>query len=148
MLIWGLESCSSRLLDVLDKGIDSDLMADVLTWSAAAEIHNRVCVIYGIPGETDEEFSETLSFLEERREVIHSLAYSIFTFERHTQLMESGPHHRSLDDSECWPKLAVGHPASDEGRDLSHAAKNDLLCRIRSRLMAHHMRIMPRNSQG
>jgi len=86
LLIWGLESGSNEILKNLRKGTNRSIMAKVLFNSFKAGIHNRVCVMYGIFGETEDNFTKTIEFLNNNLQYIGSLAYSRFTLEYNSEM--------------------------------------------------------------
>ncbi|MCP4021930.1 MAG: radical SAM protein [Desulfobacteraceae bacterium] len=67
---FGMESGSSGTLKKMRKGYNSRIAAQVLTACHNARIITSVNLIAGYPGETEEEFQETLSFIEENQNVI------------------------------------------------------------------------------
>ncbi|QJP08115.1 B12-binding domain-containing radical SAM protein [Pseudomonas multiresinivorans] len=80
-LLWGLESGTQRILDLMDKGTRIEDVAQVLRNAHSAGIANHVYVICGFPTETAEEFGNTLRFLEENREYIYSIHRGTFSLE-------------------------------------------------------------------
>ena len=140
MLIWGMESASDRSLRSLGKGTDRHAMRRVLGAASRAGIHNRVCVIYGIPGETDCEFDETLRFIEDNRGAIHSVAASVFTYERLTELGTHLPGTVVNWQGAEEASLAIGIPASDEAGQMSLELKRQAMMRLRSRIEVAHSR--------
>jgi hypothetical protein len=69
-IVWGLETGSSRLLDFVKKPVDLELMSNVLRMAHEVGIWNAVEIIVGLPTETENEFEETLSFLERHADVL------------------------------------------------------------------------------
>lgn len=71
-LSWGFESGSSVLLSSAGKGgiISNELRSDIIKNSFLAGITNHLFVISGLPGETDEDFKETVKFIEENDDFI------------------------------------------------------------------------------
>ncbi len=61
---WGLESGVQRILDLMRKGTDVATMEDVLERAAEAGIANQCFVLFGFPGETEQEARATLDFME------------------------------------------------------------------------------------
>ncbi len=78
LLLWGVESASQRILDLMNKGTDTGAVHRVLAVAAQEGIKNLVFVMFGFPGESEEEFFATLSFLEKNRERIHALSKGTF----------------------------------------------------------------------
>ncbi|MCX6238930.1 MAG: radical SAM protein [Bacteroidia bacterium] len=89
VLIWGMESGSDKILKKIRKGTTITIMNDVLKDAFAAGIHNRVCVMYEIPEETEEDFHQTINFLERNSKIIGSLAFSQFTLEYNCTMFSS-----------------------------------------------------------
>jgi radical SAM superfamily enzyme YgiQ (UPF0313 family) len=80
-LLWGVESGSQRILDLMDKGTRIEDIEQVLRDAHAAGIANHVYTMAGFPTETREEFIDTLRFLERNREVIYSIHRGVFALE-------------------------------------------------------------------
>ncbi len=62
-VLWGFESASQRILDLIDKGTVVADIARVLKESAEAGIRNHLFTIVGFPSETTEDLRATLDFL-------------------------------------------------------------------------------------
>ncbi|MFC2155234.1 radical SAM protein [Acidobacteriota bacterium] len=67
----GVESGSQRILDLMGKHINIAQVKTALTSLAAAGIKTTTYWIIKYPGETKEDFRETLDLLEELRDVIY-----------------------------------------------------------------------------
>ncbi|MDR2990897.1 MAG: B12-binding domain-containing radical SAM protein [Burkholderiaceae bacterium] len=80
-LLWGVESGSQRVLDLMDKGTQVEDMQQVLRDAHAAGIANHVYVMAGFPTETREEFIDTLRFLDRNRETIYAIHRGVFALE-------------------------------------------------------------------
>jgi hypothetical protein len=80
-LLWGVESGSQRLLDLMEKGTKVEEMEGVLRAASEAGIWNMAFILFGFPTETEEEFLETLAFLKRNRSHIDVLGQSVFTLE-------------------------------------------------------------------
>jgi radical SAM superfamily enzyme YgiQ (UPF0313 family) len=78
LLMWGLESASQRVLDLMCKGTSAWRIAFILDSARRAGVWNLLFVMFGFPTETDAERLETLGFLEAHRESIHALSRSRF----------------------------------------------------------------------
>jgi radical SAM superfamily enzyme YgiQ (UPF0313 family) len=104
-IIWGMESGSDSVLRSMKKGTTSRIAQRNLEAAAAAGIHNRVCLIYGYPGETVKDRDRTIAFLRQNEAVIHSMAFSPLAIERGTPLacgrevarIEACPQEADLD---------------------------------------------------
>ncbi|MBW3022467.1 radical SAM protein, partial [Candidatus Woesearchaeota archaeon] len=82
MIIWGVESGCQRVLDIMGKGTNVDDVSKVLQDSHEAGIRNVVYIMFGFPGETEEEFIETVKFLEDNNEAIDLVSTSVFGLQR------------------------------------------------------------------
>ena len=88
MLLFGLESGCARTLRRMRKGIELSVASRILRQSAAAGIWNHIFFFFGFPGEGLAEAQETVNFLYEHADCIHSAAFGSFLLERHA------PAHR------------------------------------------------------
>ena len=78
LLMWGVESASQRVLDLMGKGTNGAGSKIFFTPRAEAGIWNLLFVIFGFPTETKAEWLSTLDFLDSCRESIHALSRSRF----------------------------------------------------------------------
>lgn len=69
----GIESASARVLTTMDKMTTPKVISDVLKSLANAGIRTTTYWIVGFPGETEEDFQETLDFIEEHHRHIYEL---------------------------------------------------------------------------
>ncbi|MHC4396952.1 MAG: B12-binding domain-containing radical SAM protein [Planctomycetota bacterium] len=88
-IIWGVESGCQRILDLIDKGTVVKDVSRVLADSASAGIKNHVYIIIGFPSETKQEFTETLDFLYENRDNIHTVHKGAFSLARGSLVYEN-----------------------------------------------------------
>ena len=72
-LCYGLESASDRVLQRMNKRYTRADAARVLRMMHEAELPVRINIIVGFPGETEDDFQETLSFLAENKTYIHEV---------------------------------------------------------------------------
>ena len=63
-LVFGLDSASEKIAELIDKRIDFDHVREVLKWCKQFGIWVEVEVITGLPYEREEEFLETYNFLK------------------------------------------------------------------------------------
>lgn len=70
LLIFGLESCSNAVLSKMGKLFTKEDAREVLVNSHGAGINTMVNIIVGFPGESEDDFRQTLDFLSENREYI------------------------------------------------------------------------------
>lgn len=76
----GLESGSQKVLDLMGKKITPDLMRETLASLAYAGIKTTTYWLVGHPGETEEDFLQTLNFLEESKDNIYEAECNPFRF--------------------------------------------------------------------
>jgi anaerobic magnesium-protoporphyrin IX monomethyl ester cyclase len=105
MLLFGLESAAEPNMLRMNKGTSKAEMSRVLRESAAAGIWNHAFFFFGFPGETIAEAQETVNFLYEHQESIHSASPGTFTLERYS------PAHR--DPQKYGVKRVIEQPARD-----------------------------------
>ena len=78
LLMWGGESASQRVLDLMGKGTNARRVQNILHSAAEAGIWNLLFVIFGFPTETKAEWLSTLDFLDSCRDSVHALSRSRF----------------------------------------------------------------------
>jgi hypothetical protein len=81
MILFGLESASEPVMQKMAKGTQLEHMHRILRESTAAGIWNHTFFFFGFPGETLEQAQETVNFLYEHQEHIHSAAFGTFLLE-------------------------------------------------------------------
>jgi len=77
-LLFGLESISQRVLDLMKKGTKTDLICRILCDCYQTSIRTNMQTIVGFPTETIEEAYSTVKFLYDNKEKINSCAVSPF----------------------------------------------------------------------
>lgn len=88
MILFGLESASEKIMDLMIKGTQPDDMSRILHESNAAGIWNHTFFFFGFPGETLNDAQQTVNFLYEHKHLINSAALGTFLMERYS------PAHR------------------------------------------------------
>ena len=89
MVMWGLESGSKKVMELINKGIDLDKRFDILKNSNNAGIWNFAFIFFGFPTETIEDAKMTVKMLIDNKDIIHSYGRSVFTMGRHSKLSEA-----------------------------------------------------------
>ena len=123
MILWGFESGSRRIMELINKGINLDKRFDVLKRSANAGIFNFAYVFTGFPTETIQEALETVSAICDNTDIIHGFGNSIFTMGKHS-LINSNPEKfgiKKLEDIEDFSsdaKYIIKEGLSDD--ELEH----------------------------
>lgn len=119
-LIWGMESGSDNILYKIRKGTNIKIMENVLRDAHHAGIHNRVCVMYEIPEESDTDFNHTIDFLKRNINYIGSMSFSQFTLEFNSVMFNK---MNIIPDNEN--ELLIGYPL--EKRETSYREKLERL---------------------
>ena len=78
LLMWGFESASQRLLDLMRKGTRAEEIAALLDFAGNTGVWNLVFLLFGFPTETRAEWLGTIDFIESCRRSIHALSRSRF----------------------------------------------------------------------
>ena len=78
VIMWGVESASQRVLDIMRKGTKIKEIERVLQESSHAGLMNLIFIMFGFPTETEAEFYETINFLERNKACIHALSKGKF----------------------------------------------------------------------
>jgi hypothetical protein len=87
-LLWGLESGNQRVLDLMDKGSKVEDVSWVLKRAYAAGINNHVFMICGFPTETEQEFAQTVKFLDDHKDYIYAVHRGTFSLEPESPIFE------------------------------------------------------------
>jgi radical SAM superfamily enzyme YgiQ (UPF0313 family) len=69
----GIESAAPRVLGLMDKMTNPRIISEVLKSLANAGVRTTTYWVVGFPGETEEDFQETLNFIEEHHKYIYEL---------------------------------------------------------------------------
>ncbi len=88
MIMWGLESGSDKVLELINKGIDLDKRFEILKDSKEAGIWNFAFIFFGFPTETKEDAKMTIEMLVQNKDIVHSYGRSVFTMGRHAKLAQ------------------------------------------------------------
>jgi anaerobic magnesium-protoporphyrin IX monomethyl ester cyclase len=83
-LHFGYESGNERVLRLMDKATTGEVIRRHLELSARVGIWNHVMGFFGFPGETREEAWDSVRFLEDNKDHVHSLGFGTFDLSRHT----------------------------------------------------------------
>lgn len=88
-LHFGFESGNERVLKLMDKATTRDVIRRSLELSANVGIWNHAMGFFGFPGETREEALSSIQFLEENKELVHSIGFGTFDLSRHTPVAKN-----------------------------------------------------------
>ena len=86
MLLWGIESGSKRIMQLIQKGVAAKERLDILRGSSDAGIWNFAYIFFGFPSETKEEAMETIEMICKNTDIINSYGKSLFTLGKHSPL--------------------------------------------------------------
>jgi hypothetical protein len=81
MFLFGLESASEAIMQRMQKGTQLDHMHRILRESTEAGIWNHTFFFFGFPGETIEDAQQTVNFLYEHKQHVHSAGFGTFLLE-------------------------------------------------------------------
>ena len=84
MILFGLETASERMIELMDKGTKRATMSRILKESTQAGIWNHTFFFFGFPTETLEDAQDTVNFVFEHGDVIHSGSPGEFVLERYS----------------------------------------------------------------
>ncbi len=85
--LWGYEAASERIMNMMNKGIDTADRLRILRDAKEAGIWNNALFIMGYPTETMEEIEETISVINNNRDIMHSCTPSNFSLKKNAILM-------------------------------------------------------------
>jgi hypothetical protein len=86
VLSFGVESATTRVLGLMNKGIVPESIARVLEDCAAVGIHSHAMCIIGFPGETADEARETIEFTRTFADRIDLLDFSVFCLNQNSPI--------------------------------------------------------------
>lgn len=88
MVLWGIESGSRKIMDLINKGVDFDKRLDILRNAKEAGIFNFAFIFFGFPAETKEDAMQTIDLICNNSDIINVYGRSVFTMGNHTKLRE------------------------------------------------------------
>ena len=89
MVLWGFESGSRKIMELINKGINIDNRLKILKDAREAGIYNFAFIFFGFPAETKQDAMETIDVICNNTDIINSYGKSIFTMGKHTKLREA-----------------------------------------------------------
>ena len=84
MILFGLETASERMIELMDKGTQRETMGRILGESTAAGIWNHTFFFFGFPTETMADAQDTVNFVYAHGDAIHSASPGEFVLERYS----------------------------------------------------------------
>ncbi len=85
----GFESGNERVLKLMDKATTGDVIRRSLELSAGVGIWNHVMGFFGFPGETRDDALSSIRFLEDHKELVHSIGFGTFDLSKHTPVAKN-----------------------------------------------------------
>ncbi len=116
-LHFGYESGVERVLQLMDKATTAEVMTKHLKLTAEAGIWNHCMGFFGFPGETKEEAWQSVQFLEQNKNHVHSLGFGTFDLGRHNPVAKH---------PEKWGVTAYKNPEWDLALDYYYTVKNGM----------------------
>jgi len=89
VVLWGVESGSQRILDLMRKGTKVEENQATLERAHQLGIKNVLYILFGFPTETEAEFRETINFLQKNKENIDLLSISTFGLQQGTPVFKN-----------------------------------------------------------
>ncbi|MCF6159609.1 MAG: radical SAM protein [wastewater metagenome] len=121
-LHFGLESGNERVLKLMGKATDLETIKAILRRSAEAGIWNHCMGFFGFPGETSEEAEDTIRFLHENGEYIHSVGFMTFVLGKHSPVsMEPERYGISVYKNPEWDLAMDYYFTVNKGLGVSEA---------------------------
>ncbi len=86
---FGVESASPKILKLMNKKIDLSTLTTLLKESHQNQIRSSLYFMVGFPGETSQDFQETLKFIESNSKLIDDITISVFSLMVNTPIFQS-----------------------------------------------------------
>ncbi len=107
MVLWGYETGSPRILELINKGVGYQQRFDILRASSEAGIFNFNYLFFGYPTETREEAKMTIDSLCQNTDIIHAYGRSVFTLNKQSPLYREAEKHGILEVIEDVEELST-----------------------------------------
>lgn len=86
IVLWGVESGSDRILQLMKKGTNTKDITTVLSSAHLVGIKNVLYIMFGFPSESKEEFMGTIAFLRENKDHIDLISHSTFGLQKESPM--------------------------------------------------------------
>lgn len=103
ILFFGLESINQRIIDLMNKGTQTDITRQILFDATKAGIGTHCFFICGFPTETIQEYQDTVNFVKENSNIIASHGCSEFSLSRHSPIARD-PEKFHIKMNKIWNK--------------------------------------------
>ncbi len=118
---WGLESASQKVLNLMNKGTDINVIQRILNDTAKIGIANRLTIIYLFPGETFDDFCKTINFLKKNQKKIFFLSFHRYMLKRYSYVFnnmeEFGIHLNTNEIKSEYHAFELGIPYNQSDYD-------------------------------
>lgn len=128
MILWGYESGSEKIMEMINKGVDTKRRLEILKAANDADIWNFAYIFFGFPTETKKDADDTKNAICNNIDIIPAYGRSVFTLGKHA-LMRTNPEKYGITDlrmdvepfsSNCSYKITDGL----RGKELDEYMKN------------------------
>ena len=116
-LHFGYESGNERVLRLMDKATTKEVIRRSLQLSAEVGIWNHAMGFFGFPGETREEARDSVEFLHENKDLVHSVGFGTFDLSKHTPVAKN---------PERWGVIPYKNPDWDLALDYYYTVQQGL----------------------
>ncbi len=86
-IFFGIESASKHVLDLMQKGIDIEVVKRILKDCKKLGINTSCGFIFGFPGETEEDVIKTIKFIKDNKDYIDDLNTFKFTIMKSSAML-------------------------------------------------------------
>lgn len=86
MIMWGIESGSERIMELMNKGVDTNERVSIVKSAAEADIWNHAFGFMDFPTETIKDAEDTINFLRNNSDIMHSCSFGSFFLGKHSEV--------------------------------------------------------------
>lgn len=115
LFMWGYESASKRIMEMINKGIDLDDRTNIMEASKDAGIWNHVTFMIGYPTETPQETKLTEDFIVNREDIIDSLTPSSFAMKRCAEIVNGDTRKSGITEYHLRGDFHISYNIKTEG---------------------------------
>lgn len=133
MLIMGLESSVSRIIDLMKKGTSPNIISKILKSCSESNIKTFVMFFIGFPTESEEEALQTVQFVEDHKDGINYVSFDRFVLLKNTPVYNDPSYYSiTVKNDEKSEDLAI-HARYKVSQGLSSKDADILLDKIKNR---------------
>lgn len=123
-LHFGFESGNERVLKFMNKATNLDAIRKILRMSAKYGIWNHCMGFFGFPGETREEAEDSIRFLHENKDYIHSVGFMTFVLGKDSPVaMEPKRYGVSIYKNPEWDLALNYYYTTNDGMGIREAVE-------------------------